>query len=447
MSTRNSRNRNRNKGSTAGVVSSARSVKTPTTIEECVYHLGSANQAAEYETITSFIINHVRKEYQEGDDVATALETGEELDLLALMPVLQFSERDDKDPLRKREDRQFEKLFDMELQEYSDKKKEYNRNKSQVYALLMERCSPGLRQKIEGSSNFKTEVKKNPIKLLQAIKQQALNYQEDKYTEFIWNDAVMAFLNCKQREGETLQDYTSRFKTARELLVSQNGIPVFSEKSVEGMKDYDEKDSDAVAKCKLLAFKRHAAAIYLRNSDQAKYGSVLKNFHFQFSVQNDQYPKSVTLANAVLSSHPFDNAAAIAKQRNNQSKRSNENNKSESKDTIVERNDDNQLLKGRCYCCGKEGHKSPSCRYKDKPKEEWAFAKLKNQAQSFLNSEESDDDEEDDNVSAITNPTVATTRSVKSTKTSMSKTSSSSGKGKKNDSFGWNGANVETCFV
>jgi hypothetical protein len=105
-------------------------------------------------------------------------------------------------------------------------------------------------------------------------------------------------------------------------------------------------------------------------------------------------------------------------------------------------------MEGRCYCCGKEGHKSPSCWDKDKPKDESAIHKLNNKDKSFLNSEESDDNQED-NVSAITNPTVATKRSAKSMKTTKSNKSDgcSTGKTKTNDSFGWNNANVESCFV
>ena len=28
-------------------------------------------------------------------------------------------------------------------------------------------------------------------------------------------------------------------------------------------------------------------------------------------------------------------------------------------------------IEGRCYCCGESGHKSPHCRFKNKPKPEW----------------------------------------------------------------------------
>jgi hypothetical protein len=32
-------------------------------------------------------------------------------------------------------------------------------------------------------------------------------------------------------------------------------------------------------------------------------------------------------------------------------------------------------MEGKCYCCGKPGHKSPQCRFKDKLIEEWAIKK------------------------------------------------------------------------
>jgi hypothetical protein len=35
-------------------------------------------------------------------------------------------------------------------------------------------------------------------------------------------------------------------------------------------------------------------------------------------------------------------------------------------------------LEGKCYCCGKGGHKSPTCRFKSRPKNEWAVNKAQN---------------------------------------------------------------------
>ena len=42
----------------------------------------------------------------------------------------------------------------------------------------------------------------------------------------IISDAFRAVFNTKQKEHESLQDYTRRFKTAREILESHLGGPI-----------------------------------------------------------------------------------------------------------------------------------------------------------------------------------------------------------------------------
>jgi hypothetical protein len=36
-------------------------------------------------------------------------------------------------------------------------------------------------------------------------------------------------------------------------------------------------------------------------------------------------------------------------------------------------------LNGKCYCCGKAGHKSPNCKWNNKPRHEWAINKARKQ--------------------------------------------------------------------
>jgi len=55
--------------------------KKKKSIEDYVYYVGSARQASDYEITTEFVINYIRKTYTDGEDIATALETLEDIDV------------------------------------------------------------------------------------------------------------------------------------------------------------------------------------------------------------------------------------------------------------------------------------------------------------------------------------------------------------------------------
>ena len=120
-------------------------------------------------------------------------------------------------------------------------------------------------------------------------------------------------LNLKQKDGESLHDYTKRFKTARDVMVSHIGGPLLLTKVVTNMSDYDANDTDIIEKCNKKAFNQLLAFTYLENSDKAKYGSLLIGLQTQQSLKNNQYPQTITEANNVLSNHRFDNAGKQSK--------------------------------------------------------------------------------------------------------------------------------------
>jgi hypothetical protein len=106
-----------------------------------------------------------------------------------------------------------------------------------------------MQHKIEGMTDFTTVIDKNPIKWLKAIKKHALSYQENRYDMLIISDSLKAFVNLKQKEGESLQDYTKWFKTSREVLERHMGGNIVIPKIIKSMQDCDEDDLDSVVKC------------------------------------------------------------------------------------------------------------------------------------------------------------------------------------------------------
>jgi hypothetical protein len=51
------------------------------TLADNIYYLGSAKQVADYETTTDYLINHIKKTFNFGNDIGTALEELEEYDM------------------------------------------------------------------------------------------------------------------------------------------------------------------------------------------------------------------------------------------------------------------------------------------------------------------------------------------------------------------------------
>jgi hypothetical protein len=140
------------------------------------------------------------------------------------------------------------------------------------------------------------------------------------------------------------------------------GGPLILEKYVKTMEGYDEDDLSKMTVLVKEASERLLAYLYLENSDQDKYGSILRNLNSQKSLGNDQYPKTIVETNNVLSSDAFD-ANKIKKQDQNH-----QNQKQANKNKIKESKEDEEStllsfgqMEGSCYCCGRAGHKSPDC--------------------------------------------------------------------------------------
>ena len=106
-------------------------------------------------------------------------------------------------------------------------------------------------------------------------------------------DAMRAITTTKQRDNESLQDYTRRFKTSREILESHIGGPLILLKYVKTMSQYDDNGTDKADRLIHKASDQFFAHIYMENSDQDKYGSISNNLNEQKSLGNNQYSNTV----------------------------------------------------------------------------------------------------------------------------------------------------------
>jgi hypothetical protein len=82
------------------------------------------------------------------------------------------------------------------------------------------------------------------------------------------------------------------------------GGPFMLTKIVQSMKDYDLSSDEERSELYEKAYSQWLAYLYLENADRAKYGTILVGLNTQqSSLKNNQYPKSITEANNVLSHH------------------------------------------------------------------------------------------------------------------------------------------------
>ena len=220
--------------------STKRSDEKKKELKDYIYYTGSARQASDYENTTKFIINYIKGEFNYGNDIAESLRNLQYTDTEEWYPDLEVSTATDS-LTNIRETKQYELKYKAKLDATVKREATFNNNKTKAYSIIWERCSKGMQSKVEQRTDFLTDIYNDPINLLQAIKEHALDYQDTKYSMEVIDDALVHFLMIKQRE-DPLYEYIRKFKTAKEILELHLGDPIILTKIIKTFDDYDENN-------------------------------------------------------------------------------------------------------------------------------------------------------------------------------------------------------------
>jgi hypothetical protein len=269
--------------------------------------IGRERQAVSYDTVKDHIIQYVHKTYRNGQDAAVSIKNPGVIDLTPHEPSRGSSTRTDAAENLKQQ-AGMDSRYQAELKRYLERKYTLEQNLTKAYALIFSTyCNKTMQHRIEEHPEFETVICDDPIELLNKIKVLMHDPVRAKYPFASLTEAISRMLNLKQSEDEGLLDYVKRFKESRDIMKSHVGTNIL-DKFVENTLEYRD-GSNAITKQEMKdgAFDRWMAYLLIRNSDQAKYGSLLNGLVSQFSMQNNQYPKTCTTATDILSNHRSNN--------------------------------------------------------------------------------------------------------------------------------------------
>ena len=114
--------------------STSNAKKTKKSVADYSYELGIKHQS-ELSRTTEFLINYISQKYENGPDLATALETRKEYDFDAEMPVQRESKKTDKEE-KEKQNKQFAVLFKSASDRFLVRMEMYDQNMKRVFAFL-----------------------------------------------------------------------------------------------------------------------------------------------------------------------------------------------------------------------------------------------------------------------------------------------------------------------
>ena len=202
---------------------------------------------------------------------------------------------------RKLEQDGFDIMYQAKIKQYLERVQALEENMNREYALIIGTyCSKAIQGWVEEHPEYETKIRDDPIEFSRVVSLLMHDSVQAHYPYASLNDAIIRMLKLKQQDGEYLTDYVKRFKQSRDVLKSHIGIK-WLEEFVENTEEYkNEKDVKKKDDQKDKSFDCYMAYLLLYNSDQAKYKSLITGLRSQYSLESDQYLKSVNSATAII---------------------------------------------------------------------------------------------------------------------------------------------------
>ena len=208
------------------------------------------------------------------DEVIASVREEELVDMEDSKPIRKWSANTDK-KAEEQENLQYQDEYKIEFEMWANECRTFKRDMKKAYAHSYDYCTEAMKRRIEENPKFKEEVLDDPIKLLKEIAKAMHQPVRSSYPYEVVAEGLQRIVNMKQYKKENLVQYTERFKHEKSVIKTILGTN-FLDKFVESTKEFqDLSDDKEKKKLKAEAFEKWMAVLYIKNSDQRKYGSCL----------------------------------------------------------------------------------------------------------------------------------------------------------------------------
>jgi hypothetical protein len=177
------------------------------------------------------------------------------------------------------------------VKEYVRPVRSLKSNMATIQAVVWGQCSEAMKAKIKSLMGYKEMAEKNDcFWLLKQIKAVTLQFDEKRNKFISLLDARTSFLNCKQKEGQSADDYLEALRGWADTIEYHGGnvaenytlIPEVDDDGVT----YSENDRKEIARDRTLAI------TLIRGADRTRYGTLLAELSNQYAMGKDEYPNT-----------------------------------------------------------------------------------------------------------------------------------------------------------